>query len=145
MIDTLNEASKIVENTEITLSLEPLNSFVNVAHKGYEGCFLNSAQEGAKIIREINHKNIQLLFDIYHMQIMEENIIPTIENNTDIIAHIEGAGVLGRHKLWMGELNYPNVIKRINELRYKGCFGLGYLPTMNSERSLKMTKELLSS
>lgn len=144
VIDTLSEASKIVENAGITLILEPLNSLVNIAHKGHKGCFLNSAREGAKIIREINHKSIQLLFDIYHMQIMEGNVLSTIENNIDIISHIEGAGVPGRHELWMGELNYSNIIKRINELGYKEYFGLEYLPTVDSEKSLEMTKELLS-
>ncbi len=144
IIDTLNEASKIVENAGIILILEPLNSLVNIPHKGHKGCFLNSAREGAKIIREINHKSIRLLFDIYHIQIMQGNIISTIENNIDIIAHIQGAGVPSRHELWIGELNYPNIIKRLNELGYKGYFGLEYLSTIDSERSLKMTKELLS-
>ena len=144
IVDTLNEASKIVEKAGITLMLEPLNNFVNAPHKGHKGCFLTSTLEGAKIITEINHKNIRLLLDIYHMQIMEGNIISTIENNIDIIGHIEGAGVPGRHELWMGELNYSNIIKRINELGYKGYFGLEYLPTMDSEKSLKMIKELLS-
>jgi len=144
MIDTLNEASKIVENAGITLMLEPLNNFVNAPHKGHKGCFLTSILEGAKIIREINHKNIRLLFDIYHMQIMEGNIISTIENNIDIIAHIQGAGVPGRHELWIGELNYPNIIKRLNELGYKKYFGLEYLPTIDPEESLKMIKKLLS-
>ncbi|MCK4617455.1 hypothetical protein KAT45_00995, partial [Candidatus Aerophobetes bacterium] len=53
------------------------------------------------------------------------------------------AGVPGRHELYIGELNYPHIIKRIKELGYEGCFGLEYFPSMDSEESLKTIKELL--
>jgi hydroxypyruvate isomerase len=137
--DTLSEASKIVEKENMVLLLEPLNTLVD--HSGY---FLDSADEGAKIIREINHPNIRLLFDIYHMQIMEGNILSTIEENIDIIGHFHAAGVPGRHELWMGELNYKNIIKKIDELGYEGYFGLEYFPEIDSEKSLQQTKEYLS-
>lgn len=138
IISTLSEAVKIVEKEGFTLLLEPLNSYVD--HPGY---FLDSAKEGAKIIREINHPNIRLLYDIYHMQIMEGNILSTIEENIDIISHFHAAGVPGRHELYFSELNYPNIIKRIEELGYEGYFGLEYFPSMDSEESLKSIKELL--
>lgn len=138
IINTLSEASKIVEKEDMILLLEPLNTMVD--HPGH---FLDSAHEGAKIMREINHPNIQLLFDIYHMQIMEGNILSTIEENIDIIGHFHAAGVPGRHELWMGELNYKNIIKKIDELGYKGYFGLEYFPEIDSEKSLRQTKEYL--
>ncbi len=132
----IKQASKIVEEGNIILVLEPLNTLVD--HPGY---FLDSAKEGAKIIREINHPNIRLLYDIYHMQIMEGNIISTIEKNVDIIGHFHAAGVPGRHELYLGELNYLNIIKRIDELGYEGYIGLEYFPSIDSEESLRKTKE----
>jgi len=139
VIDTLEQASKVVEKENIILVLEPLNTLID--HPGY---FLDSAKEGAKIIREISHPNIRLLYDIYHMQIMEGNIISTIEENIDIIGHFHAAGVPGRHELYLGELNYPNIIKRIDELGYEGYIGLEYFPSIDSEESLRKIKERIS-
>ena len=136
ILTTLNEATQIAENEGFTLLLEPLNTYVD--HPGY---FLDSAKEGAKIIREINHPNLRLLYDIYHMQIMEGNIISTIEKNIDIIGHFHAAGVPRRGELYLGELNYPNIIKRIDELGYKGYIGLEYFPSIDSEESLRKIKE----
>jgi len=138
IISTLSEAAKVVKKEGFTLLLEPLNTYVD--HPGY---FLDSAKEGARIIREINHPNIRLLYDVYHMQIMEGNVISTIEQNIDIIGHFHAAGVPGRGELYFGELNYPHIIKRIKELGYEGCFGLEYFPSMDSGESLKSIKELL--
>lgn len=138
IISTLSEAVKIAEKEDFTLLLEPLNTYVD--HPGY---FLDSTKEGTKIIREINRPNIRLLYDIYHMQIMEGNVISTIEQNIDIIGHFHAAGVPGRHELYLGELNYPNIIKRVKELGYEGYFGLEYFPSMDSKESLKTIKELL--
>jgi len=138
IIDILRQASKIVEKEDIILVLEPLNTLID--HPGY---FLDSAKEGAKIIREINHPNIRLLYDIYHMQIMEGNIISTIKENLDVISHFHAAGVPGRHELYSGELNYPNVIQRIDELDYIGYIGLEYFPSIDSEESLREIKEMV--
>ncbi len=135
----MNQASKVIEKENIILVLEPLNTLID--HPGY---FLDSAKEGVKIIREIDRPNIRLLYDIYHMQIMEGNIISTIEENIDIIGHFHAAGVPGRHELYSGELNYPNIIKRIDELGYKGCIGLEYFPSINSAESLRKIKKRIS-
>jgi len=139
VIDTLEQASKIVEKQNIILVLEPLNTLID--HPGY---FLDSVKEGAKIIREINHPNIRLLYDIYHMQIMEGNIISTIEKNIDLIGHFHAAGVPGRHELHLGELNYSNIIKRIDKLGYEDYMGLEYFPSMDSGESLRRIKEKIS-
>ncbi|HID95011.1 MAG TPA: hydroxypyruvate isomerase, partial [Candidatus Latescibacteria bacterium] len=118
IVDGLGEAAKIAEKEGITLLLEPLNTLVD--HKGY---YLDSSAEGIQIIKEVAHKNVRLLYDIYHMQVMEGNIISTIEDNIELIGHFHSAGVPGRHELMKGELNYPNIIRRIDELGYKGYFG----------------------
>jgi len=138
IVTTLKKASKFAEKEGITLLLEPLNTLVD--HPGY---FLDSPHEGAQIIKEVNSPFVRLLFDCYHMQIMNGNLIATIEKNIDIIKHFHSAGVPGRHEPFVGELNYPNIAKRIDELGYNGYFGLEYFPTMPSDESLKATSILL--
>ncbi len=138
IIDTLSEAARLLEKEEITLMVEPLNSFVD--HPGY---FLDSFKEAARIVKQIDHPNIRLLYDIYHMQIMEGNILSTIEKNLDLISHFHAAGVPGRHELSRGELSYPFIFKEITRLGYDGYFGLEYWPKKDSESSLRESKNLL--
>ncbi|MCX7706261.1 MAG: TIM barrel protein [bacterium] len=139
IIETLGSATAILEKNSFTLVLEPLNTYRD--HKGY---FLDSARTGAEIIRKINSPNIRLLYDIYHMQIMEGNICDFIEKNIDIIGHFHSAGVPGRHELYNGELNYPFIIRLIDRLGYRGCFGLEYFPAEQDHiLSLKKTLDYL--
>lgn len=139
IIETLTAATDILKENNFTLVLEPLNTLVN--HKGY---FLDSARYAAEIIRKINSPYVKLLYDIYHMQIMEGNICDFIEKNIDIIGHFHSAGVPGRHELFEGEINYPFIIKLIERLDYNGCFGLEYVPSIADHAlSLKKTLEYL--
>ena len=138
MIKTLEEASQIAAKENIILLLEPLNSLVD--HPGY---FLTSSKTGFDIVKRINSPNLKLLYDIYHMQIMEGNILDTIKENISLIGHFHSAGVPGRHELDKGELNYPFIVKKIDELGYRGFFGLEYYPALDSEDSLKRMKSLL--
>ncbi len=137
LIDTLKAAGEIADSEGVTLFLEVLNSEVD--HPGY---FLDCLDEGASIIREVNNPAVKLLFDIYHIQIMQGNIISRIEKNIDIIGHFHSAGVPGRHELDSGELNYPAIIKKIDNLGYKGCFGLEYWPSLPVDESLRKMRQL---
>jgi hydroxypyruvate isomerase len=121
----LGEAVAIAAAAGFTLLLEPLNTLVD--HAGY---YLDSTAEAAEIIRAIHSPHLKLLYDVYHMQIMEGKVIATIERNIDIIGHFHSAGVPGRAELFDTELNYPAIVKRIDALGYQGCFGLEYFPRM---------------
>jgi len=123
--NALAEAVEIAAKARFTLLLEPLNTLVD--HAGY---YLDSTAEAAEIIRSINSPHLRLLYDVYHMQIMEGKVIATIERNIDIIGHFHSAGVPGRAELFDTELNYPAIVKRIDALGYQGCFGLEYFPSM---------------
>ncbi|MDO8682273.1 MAG: TIM barrel protein [Armatimonadota bacterium] len=137
VVDTLKAAAEVVAPEGITLVLEPLNTHVD--HDGY---FLDSADEGAEIIREINSPNVRLLYDVYHMQIMQGNVLARIEKYIDIIGHFHSAGVPGRHELSDGEINYPNVLNKIDSLGYTGYFGLEYWPALDDVESLRRMREL---
>ncbi len=139
IISTLREATKIAEAERITLLLEPLNSKVD--HPGY---FLDSSKIGFDIVKRVNSPHLRLLYDIYHMQIMEGNILDMIKENVSLIGHFHAAGVPGRHELDNGEINYPFIVKKIEELGYQGYFGLEYFPKKDSEISLREMKEILT-
>jgi hydroxypyruvate isomerase len=138
LVSAFNKASQMAEKAGVVLVIEPLNSLVD--HGGY---YLDKTLEAVKIIREINSPNLKLLYDVYHMQIMQGNILDFIEKNIDIIGHFHSAGVPGRAELFDTEVNYPAIIRKIEELKYDGCFGLEYFPKLNDEESLKRTLEYL--
>lgn len=135
----LAAAAEIAVNHDFVLVLEPLNTHVD--HVGY---FLNSSLEGAAIVRAINSPGLMLLYDVYHMQIMEGNLISNITANLDIIGHFHSAGVPGRHELFNSEVNYPAVLAAIKASGYDGCFGLEYMPAMDDHMaSLTMNRAYL--
>jgi hydroxypyruvate isomerase len=135
----LSEAVEIARRADFTLLLEPLNTLVD--HPGY---YLDSFGEAAEIVRRIGSPHLKLLYDVYHMQIMEGNVTATIERHMDIIGHFHSAGVPGRAELFGCELNYPAIVQRIDSLGYEGCFGLEYFPRMSDHReSLQRIREYL--
>lgn len=134
-----SQAAELARKANVTLVLEPLNSLVD--HGGY---FLDTTVETANLIREINSPNLKLLFDVYHMQIMQGNLIDFISRNIDIIGHFHSAGVPGRAELAETEVNYPAIVRKIDQLGYIGCFGLEYFPKLDHTQSLKQTLSYLS-
>ncbi|MFI4911930.1 MAG: hydroxypyruvate isomerase family protein [Sedimentisphaeraceae bacterium JB056] len=139
LLEAFGKAAQMAEKAGVVLVIEPLNSLVD--HAGY---YLDKTEQAVKIIKQINSPNLKLLYDVYHMQIMQGNILDFIEKNIDIIGHFHSAGVPGRAELFDTEINYPEIIKRIDATEYNGCFGLEYFPKMADEESLKKTLEYLS-
>ena len=131
IIKNLKAVSSLAEKAEIVVCLEVLNSKVD--HKGY---FLDSTALGFEIVRQVNSPSIKVLYDIYHMQIMEGNIISTIQENIELIGHFHSAGVPGRHEHFYGELDYRNIFLAIQET-VTSYFGLEYWPTLPDEKSLE--------
>ena len=138
VVDGLKETANLAEDAGITLFLEPLNTTYD--HPGY---FLTSSDDGADICRQVGSKNLKLLFDCYHMQIMEGDLIQHIRRNLDVIGHFHSAGVPGRNEIYKGETAYPFVIGEIEKMGYQGVFGLEYAPSIDDERSLRETLEYL--
>lgn len=119
VIKTLSRVAPIAEKAGVTIVLEPLNILVD--HKGY---FLVTSTEGFDIIRSVGSPNVKLLFDVYHQQISEGNVINNIKNNVDLIGHIHLGDVPGRKEPGTGEINYRNVFKAICESGYTGFCAL---------------------
>ncbi|MDR1901187.1 MAG: TIM barrel protein [Treponema sp.] len=119
----LKAAAAPLEDSGLVLLAEPLNGRVN-----HTGTYLESSDEGFELIEEAGSKNIRLLFDIYHQQITEGDIISRISAHIDLIGHFHAAGVPGRHELFLGELDYGRIFKAIDTLGYTGAVGLEYFP-----------------
>ena len=101
--------------------------------------------EALEIVRAINHPRLKILYDVYHMQIMEGNVLAMIERLLPWIGHFHAAGVPGRGELFGSELNYPEILRFIESLGYEGTFGLEYFPKMaDHDASLCETLEYLS-
>lgn len=137
IVETLKQATPILEKYGVTIMPEPLNTYVN--HPGY---YLTHSTEAFDIIREVDNPYVKLIYDIYHQQVMEGNIVPSVVNNLDLIAHLHSAGHPGRHELQNGENDYKFIFNKIDEAGYTGCCGLEYSPLMDPIESLKIAKEL---
>lgn len=139
LIENLKRVADIAVKENVTINMEALNSLVD--HKGY---YLDSSYIGFEILKCVGCDNIKLLYDVYHMQIMEGNVIENIIKNIDFIGHFHSAGVPGRHEHFNGDNDYKNIIKAINEIKYNRFFGLEYWPTYDHMQSLIDVKEYLS-
>ncbi len=140
MTETLSEAGAVCAKHGITLILEPFNSRVD-----HPDVFLDDPYTSVDVIKAVDNRNVRLLFDIYHMQIMAGNITDFVRENIEYIAHFHIAGVPGRNEPQNSELNYPFMLAEIDRLGFDGYFGLEYWPTMDHAESLRRTKEYLGA
>jgi len=121
----LNGIKKQAEDAGVTLCMELLNSKVN--HAGY---VCDHTAWGVELCKRVGSPRVKLLYDIYHMQIMEEDLIRTIQQNIAYIGHFHTAGNPGRHEFdETQEIYYPPICKAIAELNYTGYFSHEYTPT----------------
>jgi len=137
VVKTLKELVALAEKDGILLLLEPLNSLVD--HVGY---YLDSAGEGFRIIEEVDSENLKLLYDVYHMQIMEGNLINTIRNNIDKIGYMHIADVPGRHEPGTGEINFRKIYQTLCELKYDGFIGFELVPLASSIEALEKIQSI---
>jgi len=115
IVEALRAALPIIAGSGVRLVLEPLNVLVD--HAGY---YLTTSHEGAQIIREVDSPQVRLLFDIYHQQITEGNLIRNIRQYINEIGHFHVGDVPGRKEPGTGEINYKNVFAAIAETGYEG-------------------------
>ncbi|HZP00687.1 MAG TPA: TIM barrel protein [Terriglobia bacterium] len=140
-VAALREAAPALEKSGITAVVEVLNTYVN--HAGY---FLYYVRDAAELIDRVGSPNVEILFDIYHVQIMEGNLISSIRANIDRIGHFHIGDVPGRHEPGTGEINYRNVFKAIYDLgdRYQGYAALEYSPLVPLDENLAAMRKLTS-
>jgi len=129
----LNRVKTIAEQHNVTICFELLNSKVN--HKDYQ---FDHMPWGVEVIKRVNSPRIKILYDIYHAQIMDGDIIRTIRDNFQLIAHFHTGGVPGRHELDDSqELNWRSVAVAIADLGFGGYMAHEFVPTHDPLASLK--------
>lgn len=133
--DTLTEnvawAASCLAQHDMTLLIEPINSKVDMP-----GFYIDSLEKAHRLINDVNLPNIKIQFDIYHMQIMQGNIINSLEKYLPLIGHIQFADCPGRHEPGTGELNFKNIFQKLDALHYSGWASAEYIPKHNSSDSL---------
>ena len=131
LLEGCKRAGDLAAAANLTAIVEPLNSLVN--HKGF---FLTTCVEGAKLIRQADNPHVRLLFDIYHEQVQEGNVIRTLTEAADIVAVFHVADNPGRNDPGTGEMNYQNIYKAIQKTGYGGYVAMEYLPLGDQVESL---------
>ena len=131
IVEGLKAAHDVVAAHGITLIVEPLNTLVN--HQGY---YLNHTSEAFEIMGEVSSPNVKILFDIYHVQIMDGNLIDTIRRNIASIGHFHVGDVPGRHEPGTGEINYANVFRAIRETGFHDFVAMEYGPSRDPMATL---------
>lgn len=135
----LEPVMKVAQKYNMTISMELLNSKVN--HKDYQ---CDHTAWGVKLCEKLGSPNFKLLYDIYHMQIMEGDVIATIKSNIKYISHFHTGGVPGRHEIdETQELQYPAIMKAIVETGFKGYVAQEFVPAREDKlASLKQGVEI---
>ena len=122
LVSNLGYAASELERAGIRLLIEPINT------RDIPGFFLTHTEQALGIMDRVGSDNLLLLYDIYHMQIMEGDLARSIETHLDRIGHIQLADNPGRHEPGTGEINYPFLFQHIDRIGYRGWIGCEYKP-----------------
>jgi hydroxypyruvate isomerase len=143
-IETLKRAAALVEGKQIDgqpvrLLLECIDPEENPKY------YLTSAAEAIEIVRVVNHPQVQFLYDIFHEQIAEGNLIEKLDKHIDVIGLIHVADVPGRHEPGTGEINYGNIFRKLAQLNYNRMVAMEFKPTGDPVATLRAAKVLAQS
>jgi hydroxypyruvate isomerase len=133
VIETLKQASAILEPHNLIMVLEPLN------FRDHPGLFLTKAAQTYEICKSVDSPSCKILFDIYHQQITEGNILPNIEKCWDEIAYFQIGDNPGRKEPTTGEINYQNIFKFIASKGFTGILGMEHgnaMPGIEGEKAV---------
>ncbi|HEV2273941.1 MAG TPA: TIM barrel protein [Acidobacteriaceae bacterium] len=137
-IQGLNRLKKLAEDSGVTICVELLNSKVN--HPDY---MCDHTAWGVRVVSEVNSPKVKLLYDIYHMQIMEGDLIATIQKNIQWLGHFHTGGVPGRHELNdQQEVQWDGVMRGIVASGYQGYVAHEFVPTGDPLTSLRQAVDL---
>ena len=136
VVETLKQASAILEPHGITMVLEPLN------RRNHPGLFLTEAGQAYQICKAVDSPSCKILFDIYHQQIHEGNLIPNIQDSWDEIAYFQIGDNPGRNEPTTGEINYKNVFQFIHDQGFTGILGMEH---GNSQEGMNGEKKVIAA
>jgi len=135
-VEALKRAADLAAPSNITLLLENIDPEENPKY------YLTSVAEGFEIIREVGHPKVKFLYDFFHEQISEGNLIEKLEKNIDYVGLVHIADVPGRHKPGTGEINYASIFRKLAELNYSHYAAMEFLPVGDPVAELRAAREL---
>ena len=131
LVGNLRFAADALARHNIRLLIEPINT------RDIPGFFLSRTQQAQDLIADVGSDNLFIQYDIYHMQVMEGDLAPTIRKHFDRIAHIQLADNPGRNEPGTGEINFPYLFRYLDEIGYAGWIGCEYKPKTATDQSLE--------
>jgi len=134
-IEGLKRAADIVQGKNAKIFVENIDPEENPKY------FLTSVAEGFEIMKDVNNPQVKFLYDFYHEQIAEGNLIEKLEKNIDLVGLCHIADVPHRHQPGTGEIDYTNIYKKLVELRYDRHIAMEFLPTSNPVEILRKARE----
>lgn len=134
-VEGLKRAADITAAQNVELLLE------NIDPEESPRYFLTSVAEGFEIVRAVGNPKVKFLYDFFHEQISEGNLISKLEKNLDLVGLVHVADVPGRHEPGTGEINYANVFRKLGQLRYSNYVAMEFIPTGNVVNSLRAARE----
>ena len=135
-VDNLAFAARELKRAGIKLLIEPLNT------QDVPDFFLRHSHQAVDIIKDVSSDNLYLQYDVYHMHVMEDDIISAMRRELNRIAHVQVADHPGRHEPGTGEIDYPRVFEFLDRSGYAGWIGCEYAPSIASEDSLQWLRSL---
>lgn len=134
-VEGLKRAADLTAPKNVQVLLENIDPEENPKY------FLTSVAEGFEIVREINSPHVRFLYDFFHEQISEGNLIEKLEKNIDLVGLVHVADVPGRHEPGTGEIHYPNIYRKLAQLKYDRYVAMEFLPTGDPVASLRAARE----
>ncbi|MFC6825296.1 hydroxypyruvate isomerase family protein [Halopelagius fulvigenes] len=138
VVEILNTVAPHLENSGVTLVLEPLNTRVD--HPEY---FLTRSDEAFDIVTSVGSSNVAVLFDIYHQQITEGDVTRRLTDNIEHIGHVHIADNPGRTEPGTGELNYENIFATLIDAEYDGYVGFEFIPEADPEDAVRHVTDIV--
>jgi hydroxypyruvate isomerase len=135
-IESLKRAADITAAKNVGLLLENIDPEENPKY------FLTSVSEGFEIVRSVRAPNLQFLYDFFHDQIAEGNLLAKLEKNLDLIGVVHIADVPGRHDPGTGEINYPNIFRKLGQLGFNGYVAMEFIPEGETVAALRAAREM---
>ena len=140
-IDGLKAGADLVADKKI--NGEPVQILLeNIDPEENPKYYLTSVAEGFEIIKAVNRPQVQFLYDFFHEQISEGNLIEKLEKNIEHVALVHVADVPGRHEPGTGEINYESIFRKLFELKYRGMVAMEFLPTSDPVGKLRAAREM---
>ena len=135
-VESLKRAAELTATKKVGILLENIDPLENPKY------FLTSVLEGFEIVRSVDAPNLQFLYDFFHDQIAEGNLLAKLDKNLDIIGVVHVADVPGRHEPGTGEINYPNIFRKLGQLGFNGYVAMEFVSSGETVAALRAAREM---